>query len=314
MKKALLCVLSLVLAAGFVVCAKEELVSVNLSPTGDHTINLGDSIQIEVTTDPAVVDSIVLSGIDVTLTEGSEDAYSTWWKAETTDTLYITATAWLGDENLESEGTLHIVVNEGYLSPYFQFKEGKRWEYEDVYSFTIDYSEGYGMEDTSWQDTLWYTQEVVREVPLQGSPEIKAWELSCVLDDGAPSTIYYRITKDSVYVYASLQDSTHWYSLPSNPKLGDRWETGDTNTLIRTTYEVISEGEEANGYNNCIKIKVLPHEYEGYEGYESFYYWALNVWEVLRTEFLVTVDTVGELGTITIIREEERTLVSFTEG
>ncbi|TKJ40205.1 hypothetical protein CEE36_09730 [candidate division TA06 bacterium B3_TA06] len=114
MKKALLAAMAVLLVLGFAAlkCEKDEIVSVTLSPTGDQEVAFGDSLEIKATTDPAEVDKVVFSGIDVEVTEGTEGVYSTSWKAEAVDTegVYITAKAVLGENELESEDTLHIVV------------------------------------------------------------------------------------------------------------------------------------------------------------------------------------------------------------
>ncbi|TET22101.1 MAG: hypothetical protein E3J71_07265 [Candidatus Stahlbacteria bacterium] len=274
MKKALLCVLSLVLAAGFVVCAKEELVSVDLSPTGDHTINLGDSIQIEVTTDPAVVDSIVLSGIDVTLTEGSEDAYSTWWKAETAGTFEVVATAYLGDQSLESDDTLYLVA----LSGYFPYTPNSKWTYDLL---IVEAYTNYEYPEESYTDTS--TGAIIREVVGEEEYEgLKAWKVLWIIyeeydGDTYVDTLefYVRVEEDSVYSYDYLDEDPVAVE-PALPKLGDIWEAYNFLYDEYTTYEVVADDGEILDYKGCLKID-CDWEDQWLDQQEVVEYWAPNI-------------------------------------
>lgn len=299
----------LVLSTG---CITQEILSVSLEPVDHNVLALGDSIQIRVATDPLEVDSVVLSQIDQNMVQSMNDTYSAWWKPDQEGSFEILATAYLGSQSMESDDTLHIQVVE-YFSRYLRFNQGKSWVYEDVCTNTCDYPEDHALNDTTWSDTLTYTQEVTGQDSLQANPDIKVWELKSFLDGDPLSTCYYCIAQDSIYVYQSTQDSIHWYSLPSNPEIGDVWKSVSTDSLENVTYEVVSEDEEANGYTDCIKIKVMPKLHEHDEEFSYYYWWTPDVWEVLTERHEVT-KVYEDTDTTIIIQDRVRTLTDYYKG
>lgn len=209
-------------------------------------------------------------------------------------------------------------------SPYFPYKEGKTWNYETITNGEIDYPDDSPMEDTSWTDTFTYVSEVIRETQLTGSNPLPVWELkyTYIWDDMNPE-VYYdyaHIEPDSAYFYDKRDDSEPWYTFPSEPELGDEWtieietviidsiigtDTFTTTVTFRTDYEVVADGETANGYEDCLKIEAIPENYADYDSYERFEYWAKDVGNVMAT----TNYTLGIPDVYTMTFEAETRLI-----
>jgi len=283
-------------------CIGEKLGSVALSPSGDTIVNLGDSIQIEVTTDPPVVDSVTLSEIDKLITHGIDGTYTVWWKAETTDTLHVTATAWLGDESLESEDTLHIVGFGGF----FPYTQNSKWTYSfSAKSVYTDY------QDPSESSSDSFTGTMVKEVIGQ---EFDAWRMKQVItyhySDGEEAfdtvNFYVEIEEDSVYIYETL-DQLPVSAMPAVPKKGDTWDG-----VVPTYYdepmdfEVLQDDLDTLNYNNCLRIKGVFEEPD-YEEEEYYEYWAPNLGMIV-----VQVWGVDETPAYKDERKVEIVLIEFT--
>jgi len=118
MKKALLAVLAVALIFGLtgLKCDKDEIVSVTLDPIGELEKNIGDTLVLSAETDPEEVDKVMFTGIDVEVTELTEGKYVYEWVLEEADVtpvdtpLVITAMAYLGENELESEDALTLTV------------------------------------------------------------------------------------------------------------------------------------------------------------------------------------------------------------
>jgi hypothetical protein len=211
-------------------------------------------------------------------------------------------------------------------SPYFPYEAGRKWNYEAIWTFALDYSEDIPIEDTSWADTFTYVTEVIQETELTGSNPLSVWEIRTTLDSGEIVYSYAHIEPDSAYFYEKLSDSEPWYAFPSEPKLGNKWtieietviidsivgtDTFTTTLTSRTDYEVVADGKTANGYEDCLKIEVIPENVEDYDEYENFQYWAWNEGGVLYTSRSVTKIGFGE-DTMVVTVEGETRLIKGT--
>jgi hypothetical protein len=290
MKKVLPIVIASTLAAIFsATCMGEKLLSVNLAPSGYHTLNVGDSIQITVTTDPEEVDKVELLVDGTTQATIEEGEYIFWWKATEEDTLadvYITAQAWLDEESLKSEDTLRIKVGTSITTPtYFPYTENSNWTYscKGVFEY-IDY------EDTTYSETdsAWGTfiKQVIGENNIPGPDSLTAWEVWWILDieysdgDTYDDTMpfFIRIEEDSVYKYYSLDEDPVSVE-PAVPELNDTWDGYDFLFDEYISYEVIANNAEVLGYRSCLKLDCTRES--AYPEEDFYKYWAPNVGLVL---------------------------------
>ncbi len=198
----------------------------------------------------------------------------------------------------------------GAKSPYCPLAEGNKWDYDVTMQTTVD--------DSVTLDSTWTTSsEVIGETETTGDEPIKVWEVKT----GDVSS-YVNVDKDWVYFYDDLANTEEWYKFPNEPIIGDKWDittiteindtTSDTST---TSYEVVADGEEANGYTGCLKVQSTPESKvtDLFDTYESFLYWAKDVGNVLGTTKIVKKTVVLE-DTITATTETESKLNTFTEG
>jgi hypothetical protein len=199
-------------------------------------------------------------------------------------------------------------------SPYFPYEVGRKWNYEGHYTMTEDYPEGWEGDTTLITNAISST-EVIRETQLTGPNPLPVWELKTTYASEYYDTTYYlyeRIEGDSAYVYEHIDDSEPWHVYPSEPQLGDTWETymvdGAGDTII-TSYEVIADNAEVNGYANCLMIQVTPDWVYPYDEYEQFSYWAKGEGEVLNTLYMLMIIDMGEDGEIVITTEGETKLI-----
>lgn len=194
-------------------------------------------------------------------------------------------------------------------SPYFPYEEGKKWNYEHIYTNTYDYPDEFPDEDTSWTDTFTYVSEVIRETELTGSNPLPVWEIRTTPSEGEPSYSYTHIDEDSAYIYDEISDSETGTVFPSIPELGDAWEiytVADSADTHRTYYNVIADDAEANGYTDCLKIEVMPEWVEDFDEYENFQYWAWDEGGVLYTFRYVTKIGFEEDTTVVTLEGETR--------
>ncbi|MBN2380229.1 hypothetical protein JXM67_10570 [candidate division WOR-3 bacterium] len=193
------------------------------------------------------------------------------------------------------EGISNFEQDGAGSSPYFPYELGKEWNYLGVYTYTTDYPEGFPGEDTTWTDTTTSITEVIGETQLTGSNPLAVWEIRTIsyMKDMEPQVYYswVHIDGDSVYSFDDISDSEPDMVSPSNPKLGDQWEhiyEVDDTTTDTIHYEVVEEGVEANGYDNCIEIKITQDMPEEVETFEQYQYMAKETGMVLATYDMLT--------------------------
>jgi len=171
-------------------------------------------------------------------------------------------------------------------SPYFPYEEDRKWNYEAIWTFALDYPEDIPIEDTSWADTSTYVTEVIQETELTGSNPLSVWEIRTTPDSGEVVYSYAHIEPDSAYFYEKLSDSEPEAVFPSEPRKGDEWDITieiDDTTTSTTHYRVIDDDAEANGFSNCLKIEVTPDYIEDYDEYQNLQYWAKGEGVVMTT-------------------------------
>ncbi|MBD3286424.1 hypothetical protein GF359_07675 [candidate division WOR-3 bacterium] len=219
-----------------------------------------------------------------------------------------------------SDGATYVENQDAGSSPYFPYEPGNRWRYEYIVEYVYDYPEEFPTEDTTWTDTTASVTVVTRETQLTGSNPLAVWEIETTnwMSDTSEPTVSYswvHIEGDSVYTFDDISASEPDMVSPANPELGDKWEYEyevDDTTTDTIYYEVVAEGVEANGYDDCIKIEVIPYIPEEIETFEQYQYMAKGTGTVLFTSNMLMRVELGPLSELVVTMEGEYKLTSFT--
>jgi len=177
---------------------------------------------------------------------------------------------------LEPEGA-------GY-SLYFPYVAGKTWEYERISEVHIDFGND-GAFDTVMYDTFTWFDRILRHTKLTNINPVAVWMLD---KENPPETLYVHIGDTFADFYDKIYHYDPWFSIPAEPVVGDTWRTYPS-AWNETRYEVEDSNQEANGYNNCLKIKIAPLDVDSHEIYRCMDYWAPGVGKVMNDELRVNL-------------------------